>query len=1288
MEEHTDLEKQQSSPKSGGDLPDGLILVSSGSENEVLDEDHEEGEIQDEDEEEIAFAPKHKLVLEDISSEEESNIRERMAALEAMDKKFGLMQKAACRHKYDYLDVEDVMNGKENFYCYYPHKQPYRSHKSHQTTAVITNEVDQRHVARHGRSISKRHVEKVKEKQSKRSAHKRRKRRKYVSRSPEEPRRTISSDSEPEAVVDREILKIACGIESGKSQRRSQSGKNPLKKKLFIQQSPIRVKESSVLSQGQTSPTKATDVPSIVVELSSSEHGEEEEDEELQLRLLALSTKPIVRETGLNEIISDFQIPSPPPPPSMDIDDGNTSDGMSAEENQLRIFALKTAMLKKHATRQKRKELEQPYSPSDDIALSPVREVVPVFENDVYSNGRCSDDIDSDVEIIEPQCDHIELEDTDDGGHDMEISPVESPLGAPEVIQGTTEDSQQPIDMELVSSEDSSQPSPAGARSELETSMLLGDPDSCDSSLFQRRDKMVTESPPDSMEEAEADALRHLLLTKMRQKQNKKNLSSSLDKAPIEDVQTAALEEPISAHVDPVEEQQMQLNKLPSLEGEPVKTLNSAQAVNPNLITLVDRKVQRKRRKKSLSNSSALTTDVTVKKPKIINSQVLEQQSDPSKVSASVVRTQKLVNNPNKLINLNHNFASSSPTLLPVRTESPKELIPVDTFVSRPVPKLVIQLGESDSDSDVDFDALSPSKADQANESTTTPPSNVQFEEQLERFLKSVRSKSTTSSTNLASAEKNSHPEHGTDSIRVPVSQKPLAVKSLAKKIQSTAITMNVETSTAVKHLPKSAQMEYSRLVARMAQLEQHKLSRQSQRVAMYLPPVPTADAGIQKVAVPMGGDVPPNVSPTVNDEASSVPRSDSKSGKSPGRRKQFPSSVTATGETGLSQDPVERKLHQLRSSIPNLSEASRNRLLATIEKHFEKHSGVFLNELEKQNATIREAQQERRDLYQIDNRIDLLREKLNILERVRERQRHRSVETFTSLERMRRKILTSRKRSSDLKRMCCQIGYAIVGNSYQLPSSSQGDIVQQQLRVLIAETQKLKNIRKPTLEEFKNEMVANQKRKLQTCEETWRENDEQRALDDQSEDVSCIESEPVNKMDEEQSPGECFDSQPKPVSADSAIIDNPEEDQPSLDTLESDMPTAETGKVVSKQAINVMDTESIEILKAEDHEPIEEKVQIASLVQQNVILLQEQTIPSAPTNPTADLGDIMLVKSDAVSEAGEVFRFGKYSSPLVALKQGAQNIPTGIICPYELGGQCVDRDCKFEHFGTSHRTP
>ncbi|XP_052903267.1 microtubule-associated protein futsch [Anopheles moucheti] len=1311
--ENPDDEKQQLPSPASGDLPEGLVLVSSDSDDPDEDEDHEEGEIQDKDDED----EQQPQELEDISSEEESTIRERMAALEAMDKKVGMMKRKFANHsKYDYLDVEEVMNGKENYCYYYPqHQNPlYRSYKPYKPTT--TNKEDNRYsVAKYTRTVAtKRPADKVKEKSSKRSSHRRHKRRRYASRSPTpSERRALSTDSEPEALVDREYLKIACGVGNGKNQRLS-SSKNPLKKKLLLQTTKWKrkaeVKRKKAIAEVLQSPSSNSDDDAVVVD---DDEEDEEAEEELQLRLLALSTKPIVREAGLSEIISEFQIPSPPPPPTINQAEHNLSDAVSAEEHELRIIALKTAVLKKHESRKKRRELdnEQPYSPSDDIVLSPVREIAPPYDNELYSEGRDSvemiEDDQDDVLIVEPHYEQIDLVDSDDNGNDMEISPLGSPIGrVDETVQDMEEHAQQPIDMELASSDSiSSAPSPVYSATGTEHRLLLGGTDSCDSALFHRRGEMLQESPsatPDSMEEAEAEALRHLLLTKMRQKQTKKKEEAKPAQVilPLNDehISCQEHEEFDTAPKDNVPVVSFQDDKqLSACEDEPDRepaSLSPKISKTSNLITIVDRTTQRKRRKKSLTNSA--TGPVVEAVTAHSSSTPTNVPSDPCPQltkASSIVHTQKLVNNPNKLINLNRTAAPSPPTILTgPRTESPKDPTMVETFVSRPVAKLVIQLGHSDSDSEVDFSTSSPEKGDNANagsvaisvEVTTggapaTP--TVRFEEQLDKFLKSVRSKSTTVTTKEDPQVLVQHSERGVSSSEKSLaSTKQQQPRNAAKKLPTSSNAM--ATPTAVRHLSKSAQMEYMRLVARKAQLERYKLARQS-------------SAHTSSSSVGKESSVPKQDTRTLNSSPVGEQKTyEPKLGKSPGRRKQScssaaqPTSVTESTneEQATVQDPIERKLQQIRTSLPNLSEASRNRLLLTAEKQLEKHSGTFLNELERHNATLLEAQEARRELYHLENRIDLLKEKLSLLENVYEKRRHRSYDTFSSLQATRKKILFSRKRSGELERMCGQIGRIIKGESYQLPTSSKGAVVQQQLRILVAETQQLKNIRKPTLHEFKEDMIANHKRRLGSSSDqtpSWKMNtygnecDEGRpieAVNSQKDDSSAEPeeinpSEPVGPVEETSDPV----SHPAPPE----LVDESCTKEPSEQVEEAEMPTTDI-------ANDVECSEAAEPLIVQNVTQADVTVETVAEQEKempNIEVLPQEDEPVPCIEPGSKEGEEDTMMKDKGNVPGETFRMEKYTSPLMSLKQGAQNIPTGILCPFELGGQCVDQDCKYEHF-------
>ncbi|KFB37711.1 hypothetical protein ZHAS_00005019 [Anopheles sinensis] len=499
--------------------------------------------------------------------------------------------------------------------------------------------------------------------------------------------------------------------------------------------------------------------------------------------------------------------------------------------------------------------------------------------------------------------------------------------------------------------------------------------------------------------------------------------------------------------------------------------------------------------------------------------------------------------------------------------------------------------------------------------------------------------------------------------------------------------------------------MEYARLMARMAQLEQHKLTRQ-QRYP-------------QERATSTNGET--TSSPSKRRASFSEETSDrankQMAAKSPGRRKHLQSeaqaataaSAAAAAANPVSQDPIERKLQTIRASLPNLSEASRNRLLQTAEKQLEKHSGTLLQELEQHNATIYEAQHERRELFQIDSRIELLKEKLAILERAHEQQRQRSVDSFASLQESHRKVLASRKRAAELERMCFEIGQRIVGEEYQLPATPNGPVLQEQLRILATETRQLRAIRKPTLEEFKEQLLAKHRRKaIESSDGAVPEKDdsqdqvnhpeeevaqgnaeeEEEPADPQPEEFEgpivgvpleredpeegeIVESDLSNgvvetdKMDETQEEPAPSESEPKPEI-------NEEQIEPIVPSTASDVQSAEDDSVTDQSSAQ----ESVE-----PNQEAEQVQTIAPVDEEQDTHHHAQSLEQAAEEGVLEEAIEVTDPAQPIEHTNEPIAFVKYTSPLLMLKQGVQHIPTGVLCPYELGGQCVDRECKFEHF-------
>lgn len=134
-----------------------------------------------------------------------------------------------------------------------------------------------------------------------------------------------------------------------------------------------------------------------------------------------------------------------------DEDDDDDDENVSLEEQELRLIALKSAVLKKHEARKKRRLAmdERPYSPTDNI-LTPERVSI------------------SDTEQV-PIVDVIDLE-----GQNMEISPATSP-SAMQICPTNKALECETMDMDLAHSDDSRSPVFFYEKTQASNEMISGD---------------------------------------------------------------------------------------------------------------------------------------------------------------------------------------------------------------------------------------------------------------------------------------------------------------------------------------------------------------------------------------------------------------------------------------------------------------------------------------------------------------------------------------------------------------------------------------------------------------------------------------------------------------------------------------------------------------------------------------------------------------------------------------------------------------------------------------------
>lgn len=306
---------------------------------------------------------------------------------------------------------------------------------------------------------------------------------------------------------------------------------------------------------------------------------------------------------------------------------------------------------------------------------------------------------------------------------------------------------------------------------------------------------------------------------------------------------------------------------------------------------------------------------------------------------------------------------------------------------------------------------------------------------------------------------------------------------------------------------------------------------------------------------------------------------------------------------------------------LPSLKEEDRMRVLRIAENRFEKHSQKFAQELQELIGTVEHAQNERQKQYDLENKVAFLKDKLAILERALSVHKKKLDGIFPALQESHAKVMSSRKRSIELNNLCLSIGREIHGSGYSPPSTARSEI-HEQLKVLTTETKRLKEMKRLSLDEFK-ELTAEQRR---------------------------IQHEKQKHAIEEQ-------------LAKSATTTPEPPDHTRVPSLEH-LPLNDDG--------SRSDTNESLLPK----NPSEMEVEL------------KQYAKSAPASRSASPIEAPEDESyPAIQEAPAVLacesrtRFEKYLSPLASLKnQSAQNIPDGVICPYQMRGECIDQDCKFDH--------
>lgn len=449
-----------------------------------------------------------------------------------------------------------------------------------------------------------------------------------------------------------------------------------------------------------------------------------EDDEELELRLELLKSK--LDENDLK----DLEVVTKKPEPFV--------KRQPTEEEELRILALKSAMLKSHERRKNRQKLEneRPYSPSEDIIpLHPLTididsfmEISPIVSPvEDKNNVDVTDPVDMEIsnspihynEFVDDVIDVIPMEDI--------IYPPE-PIMNIETVEELENDEESALRTLLLSSistkklkEDEKQPD-SPEPSNIPSPMNMSSSDEETLPGITKNLKLALER---LKLKHKLNALRKKTIAEMMQEQS--------------DIKESARSK-LSAIVKKATEQKIAKLPVVNLVCDPIIAASNASVVKKSVITTTDNPATKSSLVSRVNN--VVPAPVVESKRVVLISEVPKNlhlfEASPM-ISPSITDT--------KYIPRKSNFKKQSKLITSLKD------------VIRPVPKLIIALNASESDSDVEFKRKSPSKktprriVKAPGSKAKSPNAPPEFEKTLDSFLKNIRSKQESPKTSAIAAK-------------------------------------------------------------------------------------------------------------------------------------------------------------------------------------------------------------------------------------------------------------------------------------------------------------------------------------------------------------------------------------------------------------------------------------------------------------------------------------------------------------------------------------------------------
>ncbi|KAG4072401.1 hypothetical protein HA402_004333 [Bradysia odoriphaga] len=328
-----------------------------------------------------------------------------------------------------------------------------------------------------------------------------------------------------------------------------------------------------------------------------------------------------------------------------------------------------------------------------------------------------------------------------------------------------------------------------------------------------------------------------------------------------------------------------------------------------------------------------------------------------------------------------------------------------------------------------------------------------------------------------------------------------------------------------VSHLPPSSQLEYRKLISRMALLEKQKqlkltkskiaaskpklnqnisitiandlFNHQPKSVEPIEPIVPLNGTDITSLKEKQTEDVISlrSVDPPISVESSNVTRTSTTTVvNDSGTKCNNPNVPVMDVEQPemVHSEAKETDKSMLMQNFSALSAHDKQEILQKSEAEYMSYSDLYLVDLNNMSQLVNQARQEKEKQFQIESEIEELEARVHELKNQLVKQKVSVSKLYPVISTSHKNLMKKRSKSMQLHKKCYSVGNKIVGADYKtqfcvrIPGDPKADIAEK-VKSLSSETKLLRNMRKPVVNGLKAPIITDEKC-LQTevvCEDT-----------------------------------------------------------------------------------------------------------------------------------------------------------------------------------------------------------